>query len=258
MQPIFDIDTAQLRSVGKVQPTAGWHMQTHSHDHWEFIYFLRGRGSVNLPYTTLCPRHYHLLIFYPGLPHAETADPLDPEEIIFFSVDVAGAPPPGLPVLLADPQGELRWLCERLYREQVTYQILTPLANTYTRAFLQLLERAWQATPSPGLDPVDLAVQYLVTNYAGHVSLKTLASLTNVTPMHLTHCFTARIGTSPIQYLKCLRMEAARQLLATTDLQVNAIAQRVGYADPLYFRRVFKAVMGQTPSAFRRQGPPHT
>jgi AraC-like DNA-binding protein len=253
METIFDIDTARLRSVGMLGHNADWHMQTHSHADWEFVYFLRGRGSVNLPRAVLRPRYYHLLIFYPGLPHAETADPLDPEETIYFLVSVTGTPPPGMPVLLADPHGEFRWLCERIYQEKTTYHTLTPLANTYTRAFLQLIERALQLIPPPGIDPVSLAVQYLVTNYASHVTLETLASIGNVTPMHLTHCFTARIGTSPIQYLKCLRMEAARRLLATTNIKVNEVAQRVGYADALYFRRVFKSVTGQTPSEFRGQ-----
>ncbi|MHB9130878.1 MAG: helix-turn-helix domain-containing protein [Armatimonadota bacterium] len=254
MQTIFDIDTAQLHGVGMTERDAGWHMSTHSHTHWEFVYFLRGCGSVNLPYATLRPRYYHLLIFYPRLPHAETADPLDPEETIYLSVNVTGTPPPGMPILLADPHGELRWLCEHIYQEMVTYHTITPLANTYTRAFLQLIERAWQSTPSPAIDPVKLAMQYLVTNYASQVTLETLASIANVTPMHLTHCFTAQVGTSPIQYLKVLRIEAAKQLLATTALLVNDIAQRVGYADPLYFRRVFKSVTGQTPSACRQHG----
>ena len=252
MHKIFDIQKARLLGVGQIHPDAGWRVATHAHTFWEFVYFLRGCGSVNLPHTTLRPRYYHLLVFYPGLPHAETADPLDPEETIHFSVEVPGVPPPEMPILLADPHGEFRWICEHILKEQETYGEITPLANTFTQVFLQLVERAVQTATASPMDPVDLALAYLTTNYASQVTLETLASITHLTPMHLTHIFSARVGISPTKYLKHLRIEAARQLLATSDTTVNDIATRVGYSDPLYFRRVFKAETNLTPGEYRR------
>lgn len=251
MHQIFTIAKAQLLGVGQVEADAGWRLATHTHPYWEFVYFLHGCGSVNLPHATLRPRYFHLLIFYPGLPHAETADPLDPEETIHFTVDVPGVPPPEMPLLLPDPQGEFRWLCEQLLHEQLQYGKVTPLANTYTQAFLQLVERAVQSGTAHASAPIDLVIQYLTTNYASQVTMETLAAITHITSMHLTHTFTARVGISPMRYLKQLRIEAAKQLLATTTATVNDIANRVGYLDPLYFRRVFKAECGITPSEFR-------
>jgi transcriptional regulator GlxA family with amidase domain len=125
------------------------------------------------------------------------------------------------------------------------------LAQTYACASLQLIERAWQTRASAHSDPVNLVMQYLIANYSGEITLQELAAIANVTPTHLTHCFTARLGLSPIRYLRHLRIETAKRLLCTTEFLIYDIAQRVGYADHLYFRRVFKEITGQTPSSLR-------
>jgi AraC-like DNA-binding protein len=54
-----------------------------------------------------------------------------------------------------------------------------------------------------------------------------------------------------MDYFIRLRMHKACQLLDTTSLNVKEIANSVGYEDPLYFSRVFKAVVELTPTQYR-------
>jgi AraC family transcriptional regulator of arabinose operon len=54
-----------------------------------------------------------------------------------------------------------------------------------------------------------------------------------------------------MRHLQAVRLDAARRLLATTDLPVQAVARQVGYADPLYFSRVFRREVGKSPTGFR-------
>lgn len=248
---IFSINQTRLLGAGRVHPDATWRVDLHAHPFWEFIYFIRGCGKVDLPHATLKPQYYHLLIFPPGMPHAETADPIDPEETIFISVDVPGTALENAPLLLADPSGDLRWLIEHIAAEVTTDGRHTLLATTLTQLFLQLVERSWLTAVQQSQDQIDLVMQYLHTNYASQITLESLGMLTHLSPTHLTHRFTKRVGISPMQYLKSLRIEAAKHLLVTTDLSVNEIALRVGYADPLYFRRVFKRITEMTPSGLR-------
>ncbi|MER6947793.1 AraC family transcriptional regulator [Nonomuraea sp. NPDC000554] len=60
-------------------------------------------------------------------------------------------------------------------------------------------------------------------------------------------------GCSPKDYLLSIRLTHAKDLLATTDLPVAAVARRVGYADPAYFTRLFTRRAGIPPSEFRAQ-----
>lgn len=252
MSTIFDIHSANLLNVGQVHADAGWQFPSHSHAYWEFIYYLRGGGRVDFPTASLHPRQHYLLIYPPGLAHAEATDPVELEETIFFSIDVPGNPPAGAHLLVPDPHGEMRWLCMQILREQNEYGV-TPLAQTYARAFLYLVERAWEHGIPVQHDAVDFAAQYLYANYAGDISLSALAEVVRLSPTHLAHLFTARLGISPIRYLRRIRLEHARRLLETTELTVNEIAARTGFTDPLYFRRMFKQATGSTPTAMRRQ-----
>lgn len=245
-----DVKSAKLYTAGKIYPDASWMFPAHTHAYWEFIYFLRGTGRIDIPQGTLHPQQYHLVVYPPGLPHSEITDPTDPEETIFFGVEVVGSPPPGAHLLLPDPKGELRWLCEHILAEFQNPEA-TPLAESYMQAFLYLVERAWESGIPVKHDIVDLAVQYMHSNYHQNIGLREIADNLHISEAYLVHSFTARLDISPIRYLQRIRIEAGKRLLITTDIPVNEIAAQVGFEDPLYFSRVLKRVTGHSPTSFR-------
>ena len=59
-------------------------------------------------------------------------------------------------------------------------------------------------------------------------------------------------GYAPIDYVHTVRMEEAKQILETTDFNVEKIGEEVGYEDPASFRRLFKRKSGLTPAEYRR------
>lgn len=60
--------------------------------------------------------------------------------------------------------------------------------------------------------------------------------------------FKAVTGTSPVQYLKTLRLHRARQLLVQSSLSAGLAAERVGYASASQFSREFKRLFGVPPA----------
>ena len=58
---------------------------------------------------------------------------------------------------------------------------------------------------------------------------------------------------TPKQYIASIRMANAQMLLENSSYSITEIASFVGYADPLYFGRLFKRELGMTPSQYRRQ-----
>lgn len=65
--------------------------------------------------------------------------------------------------------------------------------------------------------------------------------------------FKSATGYTPIEYVQTLRIEEAKQLLETTGMAIDTIAERVGYSDPTSFRRLFKRTAGVTPGLYRRR-----
>ena len=78
-----------------------------------------------------------------------------------------------------------------------------------------------------------------------------LSQAVNLSPSRLHELFKYETGTSPVKYLKALRMEHARELLETSFLSVKEIRARVGEGDESNFTRAFKRAFGDTPSQYR-------
>ena len=82
-------------------------------------------------------------------------------------------------------------------------------------------------------------------------SLLELAQAVNLSVWRLSHIFTSEVGTSPMQYLRQLRMDRAKYLLETSFLSVKEIAYQVGLKDESHFVRDFKKVYGDAPTRYR-------
>jgi AraC-like DNA-binding protein len=79
----------------------------------------------------------------------------------------------------------------------------------------------------------------------------TLAARAGISPSHFFALFKRQIGCAPIDYFIHLRMQHACRLLDETTLNVKEVADALGYDDPFYFSRVFKAVNNVSPSQYR-------
>jgi AraC-like DNA-binding protein len=87
--------------------------------------------------------------------------------------------------------------------------------------------------------------------FADRLSTAEVADAIGMTPGYLTTLVRQRTGRTVLDWITERRMAAARTLLLTTDLSAEAIAPRVGYDDPAYFSRRFRAHHGLAPGRWR-------
>lgn len=90
-------------------------------------------------------------------------------------------------------------------------------------------------------------------NLAGEWSLDRLAREAGYSGEHLRRLCHARLGRSPMQQVSFLRMRRAAELLTTTELTIESIAQEVGYENPFVFSNAFTKRIGWRPSEYRRK-----
>ncbi len=102
---------------------------------------------------------------------------------------------------------------------------------------------------------VDAVRDKIRMNYADDLTLENLAAEFNVTSRTLSRRFVSATGMSPIHYLNKQRLNIARRLLQSTDLQIQLIAEQSGFASATVFGRNFKQEFGQTPRGFRDSLP---
>lgn len=84
-------------------------------------------------------------------------------------------------------------------------------------------------------------------------TLAELSRQTYVGPTHLARTFARCLGLPPIHYLSRLRAERAAAMLARTDDPVASIGAAVGWPDPAYFSRRFRAEFGVSPREYRHR-----
>jgi PAS domain S-box-containing protein len=100
---------------------------------------------------------------------------------------------------------------------------------------------------------VEDASRYMQEHLAEGIDLSSLSGVLAVSPGYLGRVFKRQMGTTPHQFLIDVRLEAAEDLLAETDLTVTQIAWRVGFASPSHFVTTFRSRTGTTPLEFRRR-----
>jgi AraC family transcriptional regulator, transcriptional activator of pobA len=96
-------------------------------------------------------------------------------------------------------------------------------------------------------------IEVLERDYAEHHDAAHYADELRVPPAALSRALTQLIGRGTKELVLDYVMSEAARLLRFTDQNVQQVAQRVGYDDPLYFSRAFKRQFGHSPMAYRAQ-----
>ena len=102
--------------------------------------------------------------------------------------------------------------------------------------------------------------RYLIEQrLAERVRMGEIAALVGLSPSRFAHLFRAVVGTSPLRYLRELRIERARQLLEDTSLPIKDVMRQVGCTDKSHFSKDFRARYGVGARQYRiafRSAPP--
>jgi len=110
-------------------------------------------------------------------------------------------------------------------------------------------ERTAPRRPASGAP--DQVKRFMENNYAAPINLRQAAEKIGVSPSHLSRMFRREYGVGFNQHLLGLRLEAARQLLLESRLQIAEIAARCGFGSCSYFIKQFRSHFGTTPKNYR-------
>ncbi|MBO7745663.1 response regulator [Paenibacillus sp. MWE-103] len=92
---------------------------------------------------------------------------------------------------------------------------------------------------------------FIRANLAGDLSLTRLSEVVYLNPAYLSVLYKQQTGLNLSEYIAEARLEKAKELLATTPLKIQDIADRVGFETAGYFNRFFKKRLRVTPQEYR-------
>ncbi len=230
-----------------------WNFSKHSHPFFELIFFLEGKANIDAGEESMDVLGFDVLIYPPGLLHAEHLDLRHRQEIICLWVDTGPTPPYGHALKLMDERGTLRTLFEMVYAEFTANRPGAPeLIATYLKAIFLQVRQHFSEPAREASSLVERSLGYIHEHYARDFDIDELAGQVAVSPSYLFRLFKKKMAVTPMHYRNMVRIDKAKLLLADQQLTVDDVAERVGFEDPKYFARVFRDLAGTTPSAYRR------
>lgn len=99
---------------------------------------------------------------------------------------------------------------------------------------------------------VDKAIAYIQANYDKDLNMAVVSNYVSMNYSLFSYAFKQYTGQNFVNYLKELRMNEARRLLAETDMRVIEISRRVGYENEKHFMKTFKSHNGVSPTEYRK------
>lgn len=125
------------------------------------------------------------------------------------------------------------------------------LLKMQEREFLSF-PAACPAVYAKDLEQINRVYEYVFTHIQEGVRLEDAAELLHMAPASFCRYFKKKTRQTFMQYVKRVRIGLAAKMLAETDKQITRICFESGYNNLANFNHQFKAMMGETPSDYRK------
>lgn len=108
----------------------------------------------------------------------------------------------------------------------------------------------------PSEDPIPQAQAYINDHSAETIDFESLARTLGLSYRSFRYQFTRKTGESPLHYQLSRRLARAKNLLASSDMPVGDIAEKLGFNSTWYFTHFFQKHVRSSPSAYRKAHHP--
>ncbi len=131
------------------------------------------------------------------------------------------------------------------------YQSMVQLLTIFAQHLSMVANQVAVQQHNAELPMITRAKSYIKTNQAEDLSLGQVAKAVNTSTFYFCKMFKKATGLNFTEYLSRVRIEKAKNLLLNPNLRVSEIAFEVGFQSLTHFNRVFKHVVGQSPTEYR-------
>jgi AraC-like DNA-binding protein/ligand-binding sensor protein len=137
---------------------------------------------------------------------------------------------------------------------QATVRLLSIFAQHLSIVGNQLLVQQRNVEPPV----ITRAKQYIEAHQSDELSLNEVAKAVNTSSFYFCKLFKKATGLNFTDYVSRVRVEKAKNLLLNPNARVSEVAFEVGFQSLTHFNRVFRRVVGESPSEYREDLPQHS
>ena len=129
-----------------------------------------------------------------------------------------------------------------------TWQVAFAYLNELTKNIFALSQ---DSLPDSAQKLVSSIKDYVHSHLSSNLTLAALSDVVNYNSAYVSRVFKQTSGINLSSYITTCRVNAAKELLQTTQDSISSIAEKVGFDTPQYFSMVFQKQVGLSPSKFR-------
>ncbi|WP_354667729.1 MULTISPECIES: AraC family transcriptional regulator [Amphritea] len=250
--------------AGYYKHAVGHRMERLKHDDYLLIYCLEGKGKIRVNQKNIAVNSGDLVVLPRGAAHQYASSPNFPWTIYWCHFEGGLADdfiahleiPSHKPVVHLGLHSNLVSEFEALLEARHSSYHLNAFINAANQlrqilthiALLQPLVRS-QDADSFDLEKIHSLMQAHIHE---QLDIDTLANSVNLSKFHFIKRYKDATGTTPINHFIQLKTQRACHLLDISTRTVAEVAFMVGYEDAYYFSRIFKKVMGISPTQYRK------
>ncbi len=134
-------------------------------------------------------------------------------------------------------------------QHEAVVKLLTIFAQHLSMLSNQVLVQHDNAEPPV----ITRAKEYIQEHQTENLRLGHVAKACNTSTFYFCKMFKKVTGINFTDYLSRVRIEKSKNLLLNPNLRVSEIAFEVGFQSLTHFNRVFKKILGQSPTDYRTQ-----
>ena len=142
-------------------------------------------------------------------------------------------------------QSDGMWTCRiRRYLLQTLYLI--------DDIYMEMLKNSFEDIQQTPKDHVEIALEYIHTNYQNDICLDHLCKIVNLNRTSLNRRFKEKTGHTAMDYLITHRIKIACEALVHTNLNIRELAEACGFKYDTYFIKQFSKKLEISPSEYRQ------
>ncbi len=140
-------------------------------------------------------------------------------------------------------------IMEKLGRLGTLGQIIQWI-NWFKEAVSRILERRRDTR----VDKIaEMVREYVMEHYKERITLGQAAEALNISQGYLSTAFKKQSGESFTNYVSAIKIEKAKELIASHQYMMYEVSDLLGFDTPFYFSKVFKKVTGMSPKEYEAQ-----
>lgn len=127
-------------------------------------------------------------------------------------------------------------------------QLRKHMINEIKNLMLKLLDDVREKNSKP----VRETIRFIKEHYHEDLDLESVSKAIYFNPVYISNIFKKETGENFIDFLNKYRIEVAKEMLRTSNYNINEVSKAVGFNDSKYFSKLFRKFVGLKPSEYRR------